>query len=108
MLLSIEQIMSEQQFATLRVSDMTDGQKETLMEWAMRMYDMGKHVVEDIEAVKFGGRLVVLDDGSRREVEDFDASTSEMRDFLDKVVVIDDEMYKLDESEKVMVTQDFD
>jgi hypothetical protein len=78
------------------------------MEWAMQMYDMGKHVVADIEAVKFGGRLVVLDDDSRWEVEDFDACTSEMWDFLDKVVVIDGEMYKLDESEKVMVTPDFD
>ncbi len=108
MTLSLEKIMSESEMATLGVADMTDEQKRVLSNWAMEIYHMGRHVVSDIDTVKYDGRLIILDDGSRWEVEEFDTGTSDMWDFMDKVVVIDNEMYKLDDSEKVEVTQDFD
>jgi hypothetical protein len=63
--------------------------------------------VADIEEVKYDGRLIILDDGSRWEVESFDSSTADMWGAMDKVVVIDDEMYKLEDLEKVSVTQEY-
>jgi len=71
------------------------------------MYQLGQHVVADIEEVKYDGRLIILDDGSRWEVESFDSSTADMWGAMDKVVVIDDEMYKLEDLEKVSVTQEY-
>ena len=74
----------------------------------MRMFSLGQHVVADIEDIKYDGRLVILDDGTRWEVDALDAVTADMWSPMDKVVVIDDEMFKLDEFEKVAVQQDFD
>lgn len=82
-------------------------QQDALAAWGMRMFQLGQYVVANIEEVKYDGRLIVLDDGSRWEVDSFDSSTADMWCFLDRVVVIDDEMYKLDETEKVSVSQEF-
>ncbi len=92
----------------LGTKSMTELQRQTLVEWGLRIFALGQHIVADIEDIKYEGRLVVLDDGTRWEVDAIDAATAEMWSTLDKVVVIDDEMYKLDEMEKVGVQQDFD
>ena len=57
-------------------------------------------------ATSYDGCLVFRYDGTRWEVEDFDATTAETWSSSDKVVVIDDEMYKLDEMEKVGVQRE--
>ena len=51
---------------------------------------------------------IVHDDGTRWEVDRVDASTADMWSSTDKVVVIDGEMFKLDDREKVEVQQDDD
>lgn len=104
----LEQLMQPEEMQRLGTKSMTELQRQTLVEWGLRIFALGQHIVADIEDIKYEGRLVVLDDGTRWEVDAIDAATAEMWSTLDKVVVIDDEMYKLDEMEKVGVQQDFD
>ena len=85
-------------------SSLNPMQQQALLNWGMRMFNLGQHIVGDIDSVKYDGRLIVLDDGSRWEVDAVDASTSDLWDSSDRVVVIDDEMYRLDDLEKVSVT----
>ncbi len=63
------------------------------------MYGLGQHIVADIQDTKYDGRLIILDDGTRWKVDRTDATATELWNYLDKVVVIDDEMFKLDDSE---------
>ena len=87
---------------------MTEEQRLVLSDWGMRMFTLGQYVVADIDDIKYDGRLVILDDGTRWEVDAIDSSTAEMWSPMDKVVVIDDEMFKLADMEKVAVQQDYD
>ena len=59
-----------------------------------------------VQEVKYGGRLIELDDGSRWEVDDDDSKVSKSWSEIDHVVIIDDEMYRLDDSEKVIVKRE--
>jgi hypothetical protein len=107
MAMTLEQLMSSEELQATGSILLTAEQQEALVYWGMRMYQLGQHVVADIEEVKYDGRLIILDDGSRWEVESFDSSTADMWGAMDKVVVIDDEMYKLEDLEKVSVTQEY-
>ncbi|HBJ34994.1 MAG TPA: hypothetical protein DDZ51_09585 [Planctomycetaceae bacterium] len=100
--------MRPEEMELLGVGSMSEEQRQTISNFGMRMYTLGQHVVADIEDIKYGGKLIVLDDGSRWEVDEFDASTAEMWGPFDKVVVIDNEMFKLDDLEKVAVEQEYD
>ena len=104
--LEIEKIMSPDEIQRIGVKLMTDDQRQALTEWGLRMYGIGKQVVGDIEEVKYDGRLIILDDGTRWEVDSSDAFTADTWGPTDKIVVIDDEMYKLDEFEKISVQQE--
>ena len=74
-----------------------------LAEWGTRMFSLGQIVLGNIAEVKYGGRLVVLDDGSRWEVDEFDDDIADLWLPPERVVVIDHEMYRLDDLEKVHV-----
>lgn len=69
---------------------------------------MGQHTVGDFVDIKYDAKVIALDYGSSWVVDDLDKYTAELWAEFAKVVVIDDEMYKLDEAEKAMVTPDFD
>ncbi|WNG88506.1 hypothetical protein C6A87_004490 [Mycobacterium sp. ITM-2016-00317] len=43
--------------------------KTAIAEYGYFMYRLGKHTVEDIDKVKYDGRLVILDDGRQWEVD---------------------------------------
>jgi hypothetical protein len=105
--MNIEQMMSEAELRSSGVSGLTEAQREVIAAWGLRMYGLGQYHLDDIEDIKYGGRLVILSDGSRWEVDEFDASVAEMWSPLDKVVVADDVMWKLDEMEKVTVTEEY-
>ncbi|MDX1878957.1 hypothetical protein SBE55_14150 [Mycolicibacterium sp. 141076] len=75
-------------------------------EFGFYMYRLGAPKVGDIDAVKYDGRLVVLDDGSRWEVSEYDAYIADMWSSITKVVVLDDVMYNLDDAEHVDVTEE--
>jgi hypothetical protein len=100
---SLEKIMPAEVITALDVHAMTESQQNALAHWAMSLSRSGRSVIGDIDEVKYDGHVVILDDGSRWEVDDIDRTTASMWDYLDKVVIIDGEMWKLDESEKVSV-----
>ena len=108
MAIEIEKLMRPDEIQRLGVDSMTEKQKQTLADWGMRMFALGQHLVADIEDIKYDGRLIILDDGTRWEVEALGTSTAEMWSPMDKVVVIDDEMFKLDDLEKVSVQRTYD
>lgn len=53
------------------------------------MFGMDRHVFSEI--VKYDGRVAILQDGSRWEVDAIDADVCSIWDYGDHVVVIDDE-----------------
>jgi hypothetical protein len=108
MSIELEEIMRPEEMTLLGVGSMTEEQRKAIGDFAMRMYALGQHVVADIEDIKYGGKLIILDDGSRWEVNAPDATTAEMWGPFDRVVVIDNEMFKLDDLEKVAVEQSYD
>jgi hypothetical protein len=102
----LRKIMNPEVAKRVQMHDLNEDQQRAILEWGLEMFSSGQHLVADIDEVKYEGRLLILNDGSRWEVESIDADTSNLWDFGDKVVIIDGEMYKLDESEKVAVTED--
>jgi hypothetical protein len=62
--------------------------------------------VSSIARVKFGGRQITLDDGTRWEVDDVDCRTADGWTEMDRVVIVDGEMFKLDDLKKVSVEQE--
>lgn len=98
--------MTAEEAERIGIASMTADQKHALAQWAMRVYGLGKHTVADIEDVKYDGRLVLLNDGSRWEVDAIDAAIAMSWGLLDKVVIIDDEMYRLTDLEMVHVQED--
>lgn len=108
MALDITDMMTPEEAESIGLDSMSEQQKRCLNEWGMRLFSMGQHVVAEIDKVKYDGRLVILDDGSRWTVDDGYTDISEVWDYCDRVVVIDDCMYKLDESEMVAVEEGLD
>jgi hypothetical protein len=108
MSIELEKLMRPDEMQRLNIASMNEEEQQTLFKWGMRMYSLGQHIVADIQDIKYGGRLIVLDDGTRWEVEATDSTTAELWSSFDKVVVIDDEMYKLDDTEKVGVQKDYE
>ena len=100
------------------IEGMTEAQHEALANWGMRMYGLGREragdqgaalggeMVGDIDEVKYDGRLIILTDGSRWEVDPMDASTADMWGPMDKVCIVDGDMYLLSDTERVAVVED--
>lgn len=88
------------------VEGMTASQKNALASWGLRMYALGEVIVASIADVKYGGHLILLDDGSRWEVDEMDDIVAESWLQNDRVVVVGGEMLLLDESEKVSVRRE--
>src|SRR5262249_4538091 len=101
--MNIETIMTPHEMDEIGVHSLTDAQKQALLAWGLRMFGLGQHTVGDIEAIKYDGKLIILDDGSRWEVDSIDADTASYWSELDKVVVIDDLMYRIEDCEHVSV-----
>jgi len=107
MFVELENLMTPENVKRLGVESMTEEQKQILLNWGLKMFSLGQQIVANIEEIKYDGRLIILDDGTRWEVDSFDASTADLWDVMDKVVVIDDEMYRLENAEKVSVEQEY-
>ncbi len=100
--------LNQNQRRVLGVDSMSEEQKQTLLSWGMHMYGLGQHRVAHIEAIKYDGRLVVLDDGSRWEVDLSDQVAASIWSEFDRVIVIDDQMFLLDENESIHVEEEFE
>lgn len=79
-------------------------QQETVGEFGLHMFGLASPTVADIDEIKYEGRLVILDDGSRWEVDSLDIGTVDFWTSLTKVAVIDGVMYNLEDAEKAEVT----
>jgi len=75
-------------------------------EYGIEMFGSGRYRVANIDEIKYDGRLIVLDDGTRWEVDSTDASTCEYWSEFSMVVIIDDEMYQIEDAEKVSVQEE--
>jgi len=100
-------LIGEEGFNYLEINSMESKQVDVLYNWGLKMFGLGQNIIADIEEVKFEGKLIVLNDGTYWEVDEYETDTSEMWDYGEKIIIIDDEMYKLDDMEKVNVTQTF-
>jgi hypothetical protein len=72
----------------------------------MYMFRLASPVVEDIVEIKYEGRLVVLNDGSRWEVDSLDSGTVDLWGPFTKVAVIDGVMYNLEDGGNAEVTEE--
>lgn len=106
--MNIIDIMTPDEIDSIGVANMTEVQKQCLNAFCTKLYEIARHTVGDIETIKYGGKLVVLDDGSRWVVDDLDRDTVELWGEFEKVIIIDGDMYKLDDSERVEVEPDFE
>lgn len=102
----LREIMRPHDAAAIGLDAMPEDKQRTILEWGLHMYGLGQYRVGDIDEIKYDGRVVILDDGSRWEVGSADAEIADVWSPGEKVVVIDDTMYKLDESECVEVTEE--
>jgi hypothetical protein len=100
------ELLTAQERAALKVDFMTKEQQVALHAWGLRMFSLAEQEIGEISAIKYSGRLIVLDDGSRWEVDEIDDLTSSMWSEGDRVIVIDDRMYRLDDLESVAVEKD--
>ncbi len=104
--MELDKLMTEDEQQRVGIGSLTASQRKALLEWGMRMYSLGSADLGEIENIKYDGRLVILEDGSRWEVCDGDSITSDSWSESDKVIVIDDEMYNLESAEKVSVEKE--
>jgi hypothetical protein len=101
--LDLSTIMQPDEAEQIGVETLSPEQRQALAEWGLRLFSLGQSIVSHIDAVKYGGRLIVLEDGSKWAVDELDDMTADMWGPGGRVVVIDGEMFLLDESEKVAV-----
>lgn len=104
----LKSLMTPTEAEQVGLGTLSLSQQQALLGWAHRVFTLGQHVVAEIDKIKYEGRLIVLTDGYRWSVDSTDAITAEMWSPLDKVVVIEGEMFNLDELEKVQVEEELD
>jgi len=99
----LKALMRPEEADRIGVHAMTEAQRQALTDWGRRLSSSREGVVGSIKAVKYGGRLIILNDGSRWEVDEIDDGTAELWDTGGRVVVLDGEMFLLEELEKIGV-----
>jgi len=105
--MDLTQMMTEEELSATGADLLTSPQQMELAAWGMKMFTLGQYRVSDIEEIKYGGRLIILQDGSRWEVNELDTATAESWSTLDKVVVIEESIWKLDDLERVEAEEEF-
>lgn len=98
--------MSEKEIDSCGIKKLSESEKESLKDWFLKTNSAISPKVEEIEKIKYDGKLIILRDVSKYESQDEYVSDFWLEG--DKVLVIDDEMYKLDELEKINVEEDLD
>ena len=105
MSIDLEKMMTPDEMELSGIHKLSESEQQEILRWGLRMYGLGQHKVGDIHEIKYDGKVVVLDDGSRWEVASYEASTVDFWGEFTKVAIIDDEMYRLEEC--VSVSEDF-
>lgn len=63
--LEIEKFMNKDEIDKAGLEKLDSDEIQALLKWGLRMFTLGQHHIGDIEEIKCGGRLIILDDGSR-------------------------------------------
>ena len=87
-------------------ANLTPEQQQAIGEYGFYEWRLGSPTVADIEEIKYDGRLIILDDGSRWEVSSLDVDDVDLWSPDGKVVVLDDVMYRLEDAEHADVTEE--
>lgn len=98
--------LSPQEFADMGIAKLSEKEQEAVLKWGIAQYSLGQHVFSTIDEIKYDGRVVVLDDGTRWEVASHDDSVADLWTPSDEVVVIDGKMYNLSDAESIDVEED--
>jgi hypothetical protein len=88
------------------VEKLSESEREVLKNWFFRLHFALSPKIAEIEKIKYDGKLIILDDGSK--YESGDEYTSDNWFEGDKVLVNDDEMYRLEDLEMVNVEEESD
>jgi cold shock CspA family protein len=99
----IQQLFTPSERRAMGIDGMAPDQQRALLDWGRRLYVMGEHRHCRVKAVKYDGRLIVLDNDSRWEVDRNDQFTASQWSSDDEVFVNDGRMYKLDQRDSVEV-----
>jgi hypothetical protein len=91
---------------SISLRNLSEEDVKSIFDWGIRTFQLGSSERGTINEIKYDGHLVVLDDGSRWEVDDGDTYTADGWCEGDEVVVINGRMYRLDELESVEVTKE--
>ncbi len=102
----LEALMSKEEIKSCGIEKLNQSEKEALKIWFFRLHNILSPKIAEIEKIKYDGKLIILDDGSKYESDDENISDGWFDG--DKVLVIYDEMYKLDDLERVGVEEDND
>ncbi len=102
--IKIESWMSEQEIVECGIKKLSETEKRSLISFVLKIHNMLSPKIAEIEKIKYEGRLIILDDGSRYESQN--TFISESWSEGDKVAIIDDEMFLLDESQMVEVEEE--
>ncbi len=86
--------------------NLSDEDVKAIFEWGIRTFQLGSSEHGTIQEIKYEGHLLVLDNGSRWEVDDGDTYTTDGWCEGDEVVIIQGRIYRLDELESVEVTKE--
>ena len=105
--MDLTQMMTAAELAATGADLLTSCQQQELATWGMKMFTLGQHRISDIEEIKYGGRLIILQDGSKWEVNELDTATAQSWSILDKVAVIEDSIWRLDDLERVKAEEEF-
>lgn len=87
-------------------SSLTPEQRQAVGEFGSYMFGLASPTVSDIDEIKYGGRLVILTDGTRWEVDQYDSDSVEYWSTFSKVAVLDDVMYVIEDAEHATVSQE--
>lgn len=101
-----ESLVPESWHGRLGWERLSADERSMLGQFSLYMFRLGQERTGQIVNVEYGGRLVILDDGSRWEVDSLDEYTAESWGVLTKVLIIDDKMYNLDDAEHILVEED--
>ena len=102
----LETLMNQDEIKSCGIEKLDQSEKEALRGWFFKLYTILSPKIAEIEKIKYDGKLIILDNGSKYDSDD--EYTSDNWFNGDKVLVVDDEMYKLDDLEKVGVKEDCD
>lgn len=102
----IGQIMQPEEMEGIGFHSMTSEQQLLLFKWGMKMRSLSQPFVQTIKRVKYEGRLIILEDGSRWEIDPEDIYTTEDWTAQNKVLIVDGAMYNLDEMNKATAKEE--